>query len=133
MTFTLIFAAIAACGIFLLFFGIGQARRAAGGAEDFQARLAQYGVDPSGGAAALAPPQTMRERLNRLFQPAADRLRQGDAKKGKASLAEQLAKADLQLLTSDVFMVQLGRRFGLGFIFLLRFGFSWQPIGGAAA
>ena len=107
MTFMLVFAAIAACGIFLLFFGIGQARRAAGGAEDFQARLAQYGVDPSGGTAAL-PPQTMRERLNRLFQPAADRLGQGDAKKGKPSLAEQLAKADLKLRTSEFFMIQIG-------------------------
>src|SRR5438105_5551278 len=132
MTFTMIFAAIAACGIFLLFFGIGQARRAAGGAEDFQARLAQYGVDPSGGTAAL-PPQTMRERLNRLFQPAADRLGQGDAKKGKPSLSEQLAKADLKLRTSEFFMIQIGCVLGLGFIFLIRFGVSWQPLVAAAA
>jgi tight adherence protein B len=131
MTFTLIFAAIAACGVFLLFFGIGQARRAAGGAEDFQARLAQYGVDPSG-ASTLAPPQSMRERLNRLFQPAADRLGQGDAKKGKPSLAEQLAKADLKLRTSEFFMIQIGCVIGLGLIFLLRFGVSWQPLVAAA-
>src|ERR671936_2276276 len=132
MTFTLIFAAIAACGVFLLFFGIGQARRAAGGAEDFQARLAQYGVDPSG-ASTLAPPQSMRERLNRLFQPAADRLGQGDAKKGKPSLAEQLAKADLKLRTSEFFMIQLGCVVALGLIFLLRFGVSWQPLAAGVA
>src|SRR5947208_9713119 len=99
MTITLVFALIAAAGIFLLFFGVGMARRAAGGAEDFQARLAQYGVDPSGTAVVQVGPLTMRERLNRLFQPAADRLGQGDVKKGKPSLAEQLAKADLKLRT----------------------------------
>src|SRR5438067_4321633 len=132
MTFMLVFAAIAACGIFLLFFGIGQSRRAAGGAEDFQARLAQYGVDPSGGTAAL-PPQTMRERLNRLFQPAADRLGQGDAKKGKPPLSEQLAKADLKLRTSEFFMIQVGCVVGLGLIFMLRFGISWQPLVAAVA
>ena len=61
MTIQLVFALIAACGIFLLFFGIGQARRAAGGAEDFQARLAQYGVDASGASMAAAKePQNFR-------------------------------------------------------------------------
>src|SRR5918912_147251 len=129
MTFDLIFALIAACGIFLLFFGIGQARRAAGGAEDFQARLAQYGVDPSGASmAAVKEPQNLRERLANMFQPAADRLGQGDAKKGKPSLAEQLAKADLKLHTSEFFMIQLGCVVVLGLIFMLRFGVSWQPL-----
>ena len=133
MTIQLVFALIAACGIFLLFFGIGQARRAAGGAEDFQARLAQYGVDPSGASVAVAQqPQNLRERLANMFQPAADRLGQGDAKKGKPSLAEQLAKADLKLRTSEFFMIQIGCVIGLGLIFLLRFGVSWQPLVAAA-
>jgi tight adherence protein B len=132
MTFQLIFALIAACGIFLLFFGIGQARRAAGGAEDFQARLAQYGVDPSGASmAAVKEPQNLRERLANMFQPAADRLGQGDAKKGKPSLAEQLAKADLKLRTSEFFMIQIGCVVALGLIFMLRFGVSWQPLAAA--
>ena len=133
MTIQLVFALIAACGIFLLFFGIGQARRAAGGAEDFQARLAQYGVDASGASMAAAKePQNFRERLANMFQPAADRLGQGDAKKGKPPLSEQLAKADLKLRTSEFFMIQIGCVAGLGLIFLLRFGFSWQPLVAAA-
>jgi tight adherence protein B len=115
----------------LFFFGIAQARRAAGGAEDFQSRLAAYGVDASG--AATAPPANLRERLNRMFQPAADRIGQGDAKKGKPSLAEQLAKADLKLRTSEFFMIQLGCVLALGLLFLLRFGVSWQPLAAAVA
>jgi tight adherence protein B len=129
----LVFALFAAAGIFLVFFGIGQARRAAGGTEDFQARLAQYGVDPSGATAVAAPPANLRERLANMFQPAADRLGQGDAKKGKPSLQEQLAKADLKLRTSEFFMIQVGCVVGLGLIFLLRFGVSWQPLVAAAA
>src|SRR5438093_8661303 len=130
----LVFALVAASGIFLLFFGMGQWRRAAGGAEDFQARLAQYGVDPSGASmAAAAPPQNFRERLANMFQPAADRLGQGDAKKGKPSLAQQLAKADLKLRTSEFFMIQVGCVVGLGLIFMLRFGISWQPLVAAVA
>jgi tight adherence protein B len=133
MSFQLVFALLVACGIFLFFFGLAQARRAAGGAEDFQARLAAYGVDASGGMAATAPPANLRERLNRMFQPAADRLGQGDAKKGKPSLAEQLAKADLKLRTSEFFMIQVGCVLALGLIFLLRFGVSWQPLAAAVA
>jgi tight adherence protein B len=82
-------------------------RRAAGGAEDFQARLAAYGVTTAG---AQAVPQSagMRDTLNRLFQPAADRMGRGDAKKGKPSVVEQLQRADLKLRPSEFFMIQLG-------------------------
>jgi tight adherence protein B len=68
-----------------------------------------------------------------MFQPAADRIGQGDAKKGKPSLAEQLAKADLKLRTSEFFMIQLGCVLALGLLFLLRFGVSWQPLAAAVA
>src|SRR5207244_6513025 len=40
---------------------------------DFQARLAAYGVTTAG-AAALPQSAGMRDTLNRLFQPAADRM-----------------------------------------------------------
>src|SRR6202162_4142765 len=101
---SMIFALIAFAGIFLLFFGIFGTRRSAGGSEDFQARLAAYGVTTAG-ATTLPPSSGMRESLNRIFQPAADRMGRGDAKKGKPSVAEQLLRADLHVRTSEVFML----------------------------
>ena len=104
---SMVFALIAFAGIFLIFLGISRARRAAGGSEDFAARLAAYGVTTAG-ATQLPPASGLRESLNRIFQPAADRLGRGDAKKGKASVAEQLLRADLKLRTSEFFMIQIG-------------------------
>ena len=119
--------AIFAIGVFLLFWGFGQARRAAGGTQDFSERMAQFGA--GGGSAAMAlpaRPQGMRESLNRLFQPAADRLGQGNRKKGKAPLAEQLSKADLKLRTSEYVAIQFGAVVFLALLALLRFGLGLQ-------
>jgi tight adherence protein B len=116
-----IFGLIAFAGVFLFFLGISQMRRAAGGAEDFQARLAAYGVTTAG-AAAIPQSGSMRETLNRLFQPAADRMGRGDAKKGKPSVAEQLQRADLKLRPSEYFMIQLGSGFIVGLIAYWRWG-----------
>ncbi|TMC54878.1 MAG: secretion system protein [Chloroflexi bacterium] len=102
-----LFGLIAFAGVFLFFLGISQMRRSAGGAEDFQARLAAYGVTTAG-AAALPQTAGMRDTLNRLFQPAADRMGRGDAKKGKPSVLEQLQRADLKLRPSEFFMIQVG-------------------------
>ncbi|HEY8841874.1 MAG TPA: hypothetical protein VIO80_14740, partial [Candidatus Dormibacteraeota bacterium] len=55
-TTSMIFALIAFAGIFLLFFGVSRMRRSAGGAEDFQARLAAYGVTTAG--ATTLPPSS---------------------------------------------------------------------------
>jgi len=108
---SLVGAIIVAGGIFLVFLGIGQARRPRVATDDFSARLAQYGVDTGyvqQSAVPMAPPASLRERMVRLFQPAADRLGKGDVKKGKLPLQEQLQKADLKLRTSEYFMIQLG-------------------------
>src|SRR5438552_4603030 len=102
-----VFGLIAFAGVFLFFLGISQMRRSAGGAEDFQARLAAYGVTTAG-AAALPQSAGMRDTLNRLFQPAADRMGRGDAKKGKPSGLEQLQRAALKLRPSEFFMIQVG-------------------------
>src|SRR5438552_16720459 len=102
----LVFGIIASAGIFLVFIGLNQARRAAGGSEDFQNRLAAYGVTTAG-AAQLPQSAGFRDTLNHLFQPAADRLGRGDVKKGKPSISEQLQRADLKLRTSEYFMIQL--------------------------
>src|SRR6266699_1083984 len=117
-----IFALLAFAGVFLLFVGLNQARRSAGGAEDFQARLAAYGVTTAG-ASQLPPASGFRDTLNRIFSPAAERVGRGDAKKGKPSVAEQLGRADLKLRTSEYFMIQLGSTALFMLIGLLRFGF----------
>ncbi|HEX6488418.1 MAG TPA: type II secretion system F family protein [Candidatus Dormibacteraeota bacterium] len=121
---TYILAAIVAAGAFLVVLGVGQARRAAGGAEDFSDRVASYGGDAGLALASVRPtPQGLRESLNRLFQPAADRLGQREQKRGKPSLAEQLAKADLKLRTSEFVMIQFGLVILLVLLALVRFGF----------
>jgi tight adherence protein B len=126
MSIGLVFGLVAFAGIFLLFLGISQMRRAAGGAEDFQARLAAYGVTTAG-AVPLPPSSGLRESLNRLFQPAADRVGRGDTKKGKPSVAEQLMRADLKLRTSEFFLIQIGSAVLVGLIVFLRFQsiFGW--------
>ena len=116
-------ALIAFAGVFLVFFGLSRMRSAAGGSEDFQARLAAYGVTTAG-ATALPQASGFRETLNRMFQPAADRVGRGDTKKGKPSVSEQLLRADLKLRTSEFFMIQIGSTVLLALIAGLRFGFS---------
>src|SRR5882672_9005065 len=123
MSIPLVFGLIAGAGIFLLFVGISQMRRAAGGAEDFEARLAAYGVTTAG-ATALPPASGFRESINRLFQPAADRVGRGNVKKGKPSVAEQLLRADLKLRTSEFFMIQIGTAVLFVLIAGVRFGFG---------
>src|SRR5229473_860738 len=122
MSIGVVFALFAFAGVFLLFVGLNQARRAAGGAEDFQARLAAYGVTTAG-ATQLPPASGFRETLNRLFSPAAERVGRGDAKKGKPSVAEQLGRADLKLRTSEYFMIQIGFAALFMLIGAVRFGF----------
>ena len=122
MTIPVVFALIAFAGVFLFFLGISQLRRSAGGSEDFQARLAAYGVTTAG-ATQLPPASGFRDTLNRLFQPAADRVGRGDAKKGKPSVTEQLQRADLKLRTSEYFMIQLGTTAFFMLVALIRFGF----------
>jgi tight adherence protein B len=120
-----VFALVAFGGVFLFFLGISRMRRSAGGAEDFQARLAAYGVSTTTAGSAMLPPSSgLRESLNRLFQPAADRVGRGDAKKGKPSVAEQLLRADLKLRTSEFFLIQIGSTLLFALIASVRFGFS---------
>src|SRR3979411_2635119 len=118
-----IFGLIASAGILLFFLARSQRRRAAGGSEDFQARLAAYGVTTAG-ATPLPPASGFRESMNRLFQPAADRVGRGNVKKGKASVSEQLLRADLKLRTSEFFMIQVGSAAFFGLIVILRFHIS---------
>jgi tight adherence protein B len=127
LSIPLVFGILAFAGVFLFFFGISRMRRSAGGADDFQARLAAYGVTTAG-AQALPPSSGMRESLNRIFQPAADRVGRGDAKKGKPSVAEQLLRADLKLRTSEFFLIQIGSTLLFAFVAIIRFGFSLSSV-----
>src|SRR5256885_667283 len=128
LTPPLVFGIIAAAGVSLFFVGRSQARRAAGGSEAFQNRLAAYGVTTAGAA---QMPQTagFRDTLNHLFQPAADRLGRGNLKKGKPSIAEQLQRADLKLRTSEYFLIQMG---STALFFLIAF-VRWGLIQGLLA
>src|SRR6202140_3000745 len=128
MSIPIVFGLIAFAGIFLLVLGVSQMRRSAGGSEDFQARLAAYGVSTTTAGSTTLPPSTgLRDSLNRLFQPAADRVGRGNSKKGKPSVAEQLQRADLKLRTSEFLMIQLGSTVLFVLIAMLRFGL---PLGG---
>src|SRR5256886_11419022 len=117
-----VFGLIAFAGVFLLFLGISQMRRGVGGAEVFQAGRAARGVRTPAGAQALPPATGLRDTMNRLFQPAADRMGRGDVKKGKPSVAEQLQRADLKLRPSEYFMIQLGVGALAGLIGFWRWG-----------
>src|SRR3981081_1609185 len=122
-----IFGLIAFAGIFLLFLGLSQMRRAAGGSEDFQARLSAFG-ETTAGEATLPPTAGCRDSLNRLFQPAADRVGRGNAKKGKASVSEQLQRADLKLRTSEFFLIQIGSTEFLVLTAVIRFRLPLQVL-----
>ena len=126
MPYNIILALVAGAGILLFFVGLSQMRRAAGGSEDFEARLAAYGVGDASGvsAGALAPASGFRETLARMFQPAADRLGKGDVKKGKPSLAEKLFRADIKLRTSEFFLIQLGTVALFVLVAYIRWGFG---------
>src|SRR5215831_358570 len=128
LSFPMVFGLIMAAAVFLIVLGIAQARRAAGGSEDFQSRLAAYGVTTAG-ASPIASSAGFRDTLNHLFQPAADRLGRGDVKKGKPSIAEQLQRADLKLRTSEYFLIQMG---SLVLFFLIGF-IRWGLIQGVIA
>jgi tight adherence protein B len=129
--FMLIAGLIAAAGIMVFFVGLATARRASEGAEEVQNRLFQYGVGAAPIAAApKAPPASMRERVVRLFEPAAQRLGQGNVKRGKKPLAEQLQKADLKLRTSEFIAIQFGLVALLAIIGFLRWGVIQAIIAG---
>ena len=119
----IIAALFGAAGIMVIFVGIATARRASEGAEEVQSRLYQYGV---GSAPVAAPvrtaPRSPREMIAGLFEPAAQRLGQGNVKRGKKPLAEQLQKADLKLRTSEFIAIQFGTVAVLALIAFVRWG-----------
>ena len=119
---TLIFAVAAAIGVFLVTLGLSQLLRPSRG----QGRLSHMTGELAIPLPKLAPPANFRERMSRILQPAADRLSERNKKRGRPSLAENLAKADLKLRTSEYFMIQTATVLALGVIGLVRFGVGVQ-------
>lgn len=132
--FVVVAGVIGAAGIFVIFLGLATQRRAAEDSAEMASRLSAYGVGaPAAQAMLRTPPASIRERIARIFEPAAKRLGQGNVKKGKKPLAEQLQKADLKLRTSEFIAIQFGTVVLLALIGLLRFGVGIQFLAMAVA
>jgi len=114
-----------AVGLFLVFFDLDRSRRRSAEAE----LAVQATADVSGHVyVPAAPPRAVgiRERLNRVMQPAAERISTRGAKRGKPSLADQLAKADIKLRPSEFLMIQVGCVVAGALIGWIRFGIGPQ-------
>ena len=71
-------------------------------------------------------PATLRDRINRPFELLAERPGRRQRLNGGLSVAEQLARADLKLRTSEFVMIQVAFLAGGGVLGIIRFGFGWQ-------
>src|SRR2546430_17695240 len=105
LSFPMVFGLIMSAAVFLVVLGIAQARRAAGGSEDFQARLAAYG-GTTAGAAALPTTAGFRDTLNHLFQPAADRPGPGGPQKSQPPRARPPTAPDPKTPTPGALLVR---------------------------
>jgi len=81
------------------------------------------------GPATPAPPRaTPRELVERLLRPAADSLSQRRSVQGKPTLAEDLARAGLNVTPSEYLLIRIGAT-ALGILAgLFRFGISFGPL-----
>jgi len=79
--------------------------------------------------ATVAPARaTPRELVERLLRPAADRLSQNRTVQGKPTLAEDLARAGLNITPSEYLLIRIGA-VALGLLAgLFRFGISFGPL-----
>src|SRR4029077_9498619 len=74
----------------------------------------------------VAPPATIRDRINQPFQALAEQSSRRRRLNGGLTLAEHLARADLKLRTSELVMIQVAFLI-VGLLFgLWRFGFAPQ-------
>ncbi len=76
------------------------------------------------GAELVIAPRTQRRRgqvevrdaLDRIMQPISDRLGERSRRRGKTSLAEELAKAGLRMTSSEFLLIQVAGAVGLGLL-----------------
>lgn len=79
-------------------------------------------------AMAAAPRATPRELVERLLRPAADTLNQRRSVQGKPTLAEDLARAGLNISPAEYLLIRIGS-VALGLLIgLFRFGISVGPL-----
>ena len=79
-------------------------------------------------ATAAQPRATPRELVERLLRPAADSLNQRRRTEGKPTLAEDLARAGLNITPSEYLLIRIGA-VALGLLAgLFRFGISFGPL-----
>lgn len=109
-----------AIGIFLIFLDIDRSRTR----KTEQSVATAAAMIPDGYIPTPVAQATLRNRLGDLFQPAADRISERGTKRGKRPLAEELARADLKLRTSEYLMIQIGTVAVLALLVSLRFGIS---------
>ena len=84
---------------------------------------------PEGGDRWELPPpahESLRSRISMPFQALVDRSNRHRRLNGGLSLAEQLARADLKLRTSEFVMIQVGLMLAAALLSLWRFGFAPQ-------
>jgi tight adherence protein B len=71
-------------------------------------------------------PLTLRDRVNRPFRALAERSNRHRRLNGGLTMAENLARADLKLRTSEFVMIEVGFLVVYAALSLIRFGFSWE-------
>ena len=84
---------------------------------------------PEGGDRWELPPpaqESLRSRISMPFQALVERSNRHRRLNGGLSLAEQLARADLKLRTSEFVMIQVGLMLAAALLSLWRFGFAPQ-------
>jgi tight adherence protein B len=107
-------SAVAALGVLLA--GIAIAIPAAQSARD----------ERPGWEGVAIGPTSLRDRINRPFQALAERSNRQHRLNGGLTLAENLARADLKLRSSEFVMIQLGFLAAGALLALWRFGFAPQ-------
>ncbi|TMD03427.1 MAG: secretion system protein, partial [Chloroflexi bacterium] len=74
------------------------------------------------------PIASIRDRIDRIFEPAPDGPVVNQRRSAKASLSEQLSRADLRLRTSEFLGIRLGSALLLALVGVIRFGIGWQML-----
>jgi tight adherence protein B len=116
---TFVLAGVAGLGVFLAFGALALWR-----AESTPTPVsAPVTAQPRGPAIVDA---STRERLDRPFQFVADHVSERNLRRGRLTLGDELARADLKLRTSEFVMIQAAFMIGAALIGLLRFGFGPQ-------
>src|SRR5919199_5804564 len=120
----LVLAMLAAAGVLLIFIALSGDRVALEATPtDLDALVSRAWLPPADG-----DHRGLRDRLDRPFELMAERVSDREVRKGRPSLAEKLARADLRLRASEFVMIQVGVVLGMILLSFVRFGVGWQMI-----